>query len=153
MQKSLKIKFNYAQHGLKKTGPGLQFDSGCNFKKYPRTQTEVQANAQLFFTLSVVWHLKERASMIINDDKKIEKQYQLLRIFSLGLLLIILTSILINVIDPRIEFSDPHFNRFFWGFVICYIVIVFYLITLLIIKSYHKILRWIIWIGILPLGT
>jgi hypothetical protein len=36
------------QHRLKKTGPGLQFESGFNFKKYPRIQTEVQANAQLF---------------------------------------------------------------------------------------------------------
>lgn len=82
---------------------------------------------------------------------KNKKAISTLRIFSLGLLLIILISILINIIDPRIEFSDPHFNRF-WGFLICYIVIAFYLITLLIIKSYHKILRWIIWIGLLPVG-
>lgn len=79
-----------------------------------------------------------------------KKAISILRCLSIGLLLIILTAISINVIDPRIEFSDPHFNRF-WGFLICYIVIAFYFLTLLIIKSYHKIIRWIIWIGILPI--
>jgi hypothetical protein len=45
----MKVKCGY--RGLKKTGLGLQFERGCNFKKCIWIEMLVQASAKYFYTI------------------------------------------------------------------------------------------------------
>ncbi len=58
------------------------------------------------------------------------------------MILVILT-LIINVIEPRIEFPSVRFNRF-WGFLICYFCLISFLLVILIFKSFNKIAKWIL---------
>jgi hypothetical protein len=81
---------------------------------------------------------KTASDMIINS-----KLIKILRIIASGLMILVLLTLIINIIEPSIEFNTVRFNRF-WGFLICYFCLTSFLIVILIFKSFHKIAKWIL---------
>lgn len=78
------------------------------------------------------------------------KVIKILRKISYGLLAFLFISLTISLIGGgQLEWSNPHFNRL-WGFIIIYAMILCYILLLTTIKYFHKILQWILIIGILP---
>jgi hypothetical protein len=74
------------------------------------------------------------------------KHPRLIKIFKIlasGLMILSLLTIIINITEPDIEFPNVGFNRF-WGFSICYFIMISFLIFALIFKSLHKIAKWIL---------
>jgi hypothetical protein len=76
---------------------------------------------------------------MINNSKLIK----ILRIIASGLMILVLLTLIINIIEPRVEFPSVGFNRL-WGFLICYFCLISFLIGILIFKSFNKIAKWIL---------
>lgn len=66
-----------------------------------------------------------------------------LRLIATVLIIPLVLTLVMNIIDPLIEFPNVIFNRF-WELLICYLYLVSYLIFLLTFKSFKKISKWII---------
>ena len=74
---------------------------------------------------------------------KNSKLIKTLKILALGLMILVLLTLIINIIEPHIEFPNVGFNRL-WGFLICYFCLISFLIVILIFKSFNKIAKWIL---------
>ncbi len=66
-----------------------------------------------------------------------------LRLIATVLMIPLVLTLVVNEIEPLIEFPSVSFNRF-WGFLICYLYLVSYIIFLLTFKSFKKVSKWII---------
>jgi len=77
------------------------------------------------------------------------KLIKILKIFASGLMMLVILTLTINLIEPRIEFPNVEFNRF-WGFLICYFCLISFLIVILILKSFNKIAKWILLVVGIP---
>jgi hypothetical protein len=64
---------------------------------------------------------------------------------------LVLLTIMINIIEPDIEFPVVGFNRL-WGFSICYFCLTSFLLVLLIFKSLNKIAKWILLVTGMPIS-
>lgn len=74
---------------------------------------------------------------------------KILKFIAAGFMTVVLMTLLINAFYPQIEFPNAGYNRI-WGFVVCYLCIISFLIIVLILKSFNKITKWILLlIGIL----
>jgi len=71
------------------------------------------------------------------------KLIKTLRLVATGLMIPLVLTLVVTEIEPMIEFPSVSFNRF-WGFLICYLYLVSYIIFLLTFKSFKKISKWII---------
>lgn len=76
--------------------------------------------------------------MIMNSEL-----IKILKIIASGLMIVVLLTLIINIIEPCIEFPSVEFNRL-WGFLICYFCLISFLIVILIFKSFNKIAKWIL---------
>ena len=74
---------------------------------------------------------------------KNSKLIKILRIIASGLMILVLLTLIINIIEPHIEFPNVGFNRL-WGFLICYFCLISFFIVILIFKSFNKIAKWIL---------
>jgi hypothetical protein len=74
---------------------------------------------------------------------KNSKLIKILRIIASGLMILVILTLIINIIEPRIEFPRVGFNRL-WGFLVCYFCLISFLIIILIFKSFNKIAKWIL---------
>jgi len=72
-----------------------------------------------------------------------QKLIKLLRLIATGLMIPLVLTLVINIIEPLIEFPCEAFNRF-WGFLICYLYLISYFIYLLTFKSFKKVTKWIV---------
>ena len=66
-----------------------------------------------------------------------------LRLITTILIIPLVLTLVMNEIEPLIEFPSVFFNRF-WGFLICYLYLVSYIIFLLTFKNFKKVSKWII---------
>ncbi len=82
---------------------------------------------------------------MVNNPKSIK----ILKIFASGLMMVVILTLTINLIEPRIEFPKVEFNRL-WGFLICYFCLISFLIVILIFRSFNKIAKWIVLIVGIP---
>ena len=71
------------------------------------------------------------------------KLIKALRLVATGLMIPSVLTLVMTEIEPLIEFPSVLFNRF-WGFLICYLYLVSYIIFLLTFKSFRKVSKWII---------
>jgi len=83
---------------------------------------------------------KKRKKTTIFMNPKLIKT---LRLVATGLMIPLVLTLVVTEIEPMIEFPSVSFNRF-WGFLICYLYLVSYIIFLLTFKSFKKISKWII---------
>ncbi len=58
-------------------------------------------------------------------------------------MMLVLLTLIINTIEPNIEFPNETFNRF-WGFLICFFCLISFLIVIMVFKSFNKIAKWIV---------
>ena len=65
------------------------------------------------------------------------KLIRILKTVVFGLMFLVALTILINTIEPGIEFHSVEFNRI-WGFLICYFCLIYFLIIIVIYKSFNK---------------
>jgi len=77
------------------------------------------------------------------------KLIKLLRLLATGLMIPLVLTVVINLIEPLIEFPSETFNRF-WGFLIYYLFIGSYFIFLLTFKTFNKAIKWILLIIGIP---
>lgn len=66
-----------------------------------------------------------------------------LRLLATVLMIPLVLTLVMNEIEPLIEFPSVSFNRV-WGFLICYLYLVSYIILLLTFKSFKKVYKWIV---------
>jgi hypothetical protein len=78
------------------------------------------------------------------------KLIKILKIFASILMMLVILTLTINFIEPRIEFPNVEFNRF-WGFLICYFCLISFIIVILIFKSFNKIAKWILLVVGIPM--
>lgn len=71
------------------------------------------------------------------------KLIKTLRFVATVLTIPLVLTLIVTEIEPLIEFPSVSFNRF-WGFLICYLYLVSYIIFLLTFKSFKKVSKWII---------
>ncbi len=71
------------------------------------------------------------------------KLIKILRLVAIGLMIPLVLTLVVTEIEPFIEFPSVSFNRF-WGFLICYLYLISYIIFLLTLKSFKKVSKWII---------
>lgn len=68
---------------------------------------------------------------------------KILKFIVSGLIILVLLTLIINTVEPSIEFPSVELNRL-WGFLICYFCLTSFLIVILIFKSFNKITTWIL---------
>lgn len=77
------------------------------------------------------------------------KLIKTLNIFASELMILVILTLIINLIEPHIEFSSIEFNRL-WGFLICYFCLTSFLMFIFIFKSFNKIFKWIFFVIGIP---
>lgn len=77
------------------------------------------------------------------------KFVKLFKGISIGLFVIVIGTLIINEIEPNIEFPNVEFDRL-WGYIVCYFYITSFIIILLVLKSFSKTTRIILLIIGIP---